>query len=183
MVGEDWQLLRRCLTRLLAVLVERRGVEEMAIFANHHHRWATTLYPIRSSVSFRSPRPIGYLTLVAYNAHLLPSSSTANPHPLSLSTPDQSCKQTRRCSRPGINHMSSDDHNTKLYASLQHQVSLIATATLSTSGRAPTRLTKDALKTLTKVRGDLPANDHAGSSVAHLSLVGSSSLVHNTSGF
>jgi len=35
-VGEDWQLSRRCLTRCLAVLVERRVVGEMAIFANHH---------------------------------------------------------------------------------------------------------------------------------------------------
>ena len=36
MVDEYWQLSRRCLTRYLAVLVERRGVGEMAIFANHH---------------------------------------------------------------------------------------------------------------------------------------------------
>ena len=34
---EDWQLSRRCLTRCLAVLVERRGVGEMAIFAYHQH--------------------------------------------------------------------------------------------------------------------------------------------------
>ena len=36
-VGGDWQLSRRCLTRCFAVLVERRVVGEMAIFANHHH--------------------------------------------------------------------------------------------------------------------------------------------------
>ena len=36
-VGEDWQLSRCCLTRCLAVLVERRVVGEMAFFANHHH--------------------------------------------------------------------------------------------------------------------------------------------------
>ena len=35
-VGEDWQLSRICLTRCFAVLVDRRVVGEMAIFANHH---------------------------------------------------------------------------------------------------------------------------------------------------
>ena len=35
-VGEDWQLSRRCLTRCFAVLVERRVVGEMLIFAIHH---------------------------------------------------------------------------------------------------------------------------------------------------
>jgi len=36
-VGEDWQLSRRCPTRCFAVLVELRVVGEMAIFANHQH--------------------------------------------------------------------------------------------------------------------------------------------------
>jgi len=35
-VGDDWQLSRRCLTRCFAVIVERRVVGEMAISANHH---------------------------------------------------------------------------------------------------------------------------------------------------
>jgi len=35
-VGEDRQLSRRSLTRCFAVLVERRVVGDMAIFANHH---------------------------------------------------------------------------------------------------------------------------------------------------
>ena len=37
-VGEDWQRARSFLTRYFAVLVERRGVGEMAIFTNHQHR-------------------------------------------------------------------------------------------------------------------------------------------------
>jgi len=36
-VGEDWQLSRRCLTRCFAVLVERRVVGEIVMFANHQH--------------------------------------------------------------------------------------------------------------------------------------------------
>ena len=35
-IGEDWQLSRVCLTRYFSVLVERRVVGEMAIFANPH---------------------------------------------------------------------------------------------------------------------------------------------------
>ena len=35
-ISEEWQLSRVCLTRCFAVLVERSGVGEMAIFANHH---------------------------------------------------------------------------------------------------------------------------------------------------
>ena len=57
-VGEDWQLLRGCLTRILAVLVERRG--EMAI-SNHQH--------CDGSCSLLDPlirfRPIADLPLVA----------------------------------------------------------------------------------------------------------------------
>ena len=37
-IGEEWQLSRVCLTRCFAVLVERRVVGEIAIFANHHVR-------------------------------------------------------------------------------------------------------------------------------------------------
>ena len=33
-----WRGLDASLTRCLVVLVERSGVGEMAIFANHHHR-------------------------------------------------------------------------------------------------------------------------------------------------
>ena len=62
------------------MLVERRVVGEMAIFSDYHHcDGRHTRYPIRSSASFRHPRPTGYPTLVAYNAQRLPSSSTANP--------------------------------------------------------------------------------------------------------
>jgi len=81
-VGEDWQRAGRCLTRCFAVLVERRVVGEMAIFANHHNQvTAATHYPIRSSASFRPPRPTGYPTLVAYIAPLRLSPSTANHIP------------------------------------------------------------------------------------------------------
>jgi len=93
-VGEDCQLSRRCLTRCFAVLVERRVVNEGDFRITSTQVTAATLCPIRSPPSFRPSRPTGYPTLVAYNAQLLPSLSTANPNPLSLSTPDQSCKPT-----------------------------------------------------------------------------------------
>ena len=56
---------------------------------------AATHYPIRSPASARPPRPTGYLTLFAYNAQLLPSPSTANPNPLSLSTADPRSSTTK----------------------------------------------------------------------------------------
>jgi len=77
-VGEIWQFSCRCLTRYFAVLVERRVVGEMAIFANHH-KLRRPLLTTPSARPFLSDCPVCYPTLVAYNAQLLPSPSTANP--------------------------------------------------------------------------------------------------------
>jgi len=88
-VGDDWQLSRICLTRCFAVLVERRVVGEMAIFANHHNQDGRYSLP-HPLIRFIQTYPTYQLSgLVACNAQLLPSPSTSNPNPLSLLTPDQ----------------------------------------------------------------------------------------------
>ena len=118
MVDEDWQLSIICLTRYFAVLVERRVVGEMAIFANHHNQVTTaTHHPIRSSASFRPPRPTCYPILVAYNAHLLPFPSTANPshslvtidtRPILQTLNDSRCSQCSQCSQCSPTRIQND---------------------------------------------------------------------------
>ena len=94
-VDEDWQLSRRCLTRCLAVLVERRVVGEMAIFANHHH-WRRPLLttPSAHPLIRSSAHP-----LIRSSAHPLIRSSA---HPLHSNSP------TYRLSEPSrLQHLPS----------------------------------------------------------------------------
>ena len=74
-IGEDWQLSRRCLTRCFAVLVERLVLSVKwrfsPIITTGDGRYSLPHPLIRSSASLGPPRPTGYPSLVAYNAPLL----------------------------------------------------------------------------------------------------------------
>jgi len=94
-LGKDWRRAGRCLTRYFAVLVEGRVVGEMAIFANHHKqdgRYSPPLPLIRfqTSPTYRLSDP----SRLQRAAPSVPLNGQSHPNPLSLSTPDQSCKPT-----------------------------------------------------------------------------------------
>ena len=89
-------MLRRCLTRYFAVLVERHVVGERAIFANHH-KLRRPLLTTPSAHTFHSDLPdlpvirlLSPATLASFRSPQRP----IHPNPLSLSTPDQSATPT-----------------------------------------------------------------------------------------